>query len=185
MEFLKALEAEHRLIDGVTRALEVFAPRFDGTAENLHEMIRFITFLRGYADGYHHDREEAVLLPALVAAGFNADVGPVAHVRDLHREEVRLLLRFEMAASARMPWEAEAVRAMSDAALALVAFTRDHMVKEQTLLFPAAEKELQTGTHPAQLDALVQRFERRRAPRWDVPWLERLGAELITAHPLS
>jgi hemerythrin-like domain-containing protein len=182
MQFMDSLEAEHRLIDAVTRGLETFARTLDGSAESLHEIIRFMTFLRGYVDGYHHEREETVLIPALVAAGFNADVGPVAHLRDQHREEGRLLLRFETTACARMPWDASTARAIADAALALIAFSRAHMEKEQTLLFPVARRDLQTTALATELETLVQRFEHRRAARWDVPWLEQLGEALAVAH---
>jgi hemerythrin-like domain-containing protein len=182
MHLLKSLEAEHRLIDGVTRALEAFVPTIDGRPENLHELIRFMTFLRGYVDGYHHEREETVLIPALVAAGFNANVGPVAYLREQHREEGRLLLRFETAACARMPWEAPTIHAIVEAALALIAFSRGHMEKEQTMLFPVAERDLQAPAAAAELERRGLRFENRRAARWDVPWLEQLGEDLAVAH---
>lgn len=183
MQLLQTLESEHRRIDAVTRGLEAFAQRLDGAPESVHELIRFTTFLRGYVDGYHHDCEETVLFPALVGAGFNAGVGAVAHLRDQHREEATLLLRFEMAASTRMPWDVAKVRAIADAAVAFVVFSREHMRKEQTLLFPVAEKELEPKT--AELDVLLRRFEIRRAPRWNVPWLEQLGEELAASHTMT
>lgn len=180
MQLLQTLESEHCRIDAVTRALEVFAQRLDQAPDNVHELMRFTTFLRGYVDGYHHDCEETVLLPALVAAGFNPEVGPVAHIRDQHREEATLLLRFEMAASTRMPWDAAKVRAIADAAVAFVVFSREHMRKEHSLLFPVAEKDLEPKA--AELDVVLRRFESRRAPRWNVPWLEQLGEELAASH---
>jgi len=96
--------------------------------------------------------EETVLLPALVAA----------------------------AASTRMPWDAAKVRAIADAAVAFVVFSREHMRKEQSLLFPVAEMDLEPKA--AELDVLLRRFEIRRAPRWNVPWLEQLGEELAASH---
>ena len=179
-KLLETLESEHRRIESVLHALEAFAPRLTGAAGNLHELIRFMTFLRGYVDGYHHEREETVLLPALISTGFNPDVGPIAHVRDQHRQEARLLLGLEMAASAPPPWEPPTIRAVTDAALAFVAFSRMHMEKEQSLLFPVAERDLAAAPD---LDRLLRRFESHRAPRWNVPWLEDLGTTLATTHP--
>jgi hemerythrin-like domain-containing protein len=178
-KLLETLEAEHRRIESVLHALEAFAPMLNGAAGNLHELIRFMTFLRGYVDGYHHEREETVLLPALISTGFNADVGPIAHIREQHREEARLLLRFEMAASAPPPWDPPTIRAVTDAALAFVTFSRAHMEKEQSLLFPVAERDLATAPD---LDKLLRRFELHRAPRWNVPWLEHLGTSLTASH---
>lgn len=178
-QLLQTLESEHRRIESVLSALETFAPSLDGSAASLHELVRFMTFLRGYIDGYHHEREETVLFAALVSSGFNAVVGPIAHLRDQHREEARLLLRFEMAASAPEPWDPTAVRAISDAALAFATFSRAHMDKEQTLLFPVAEHDLASAPD---LEKLLGRFEAHRAPRWNVAWLEDLGAALCASH---
>lgn len=182
MDLFARLEHEHALIDSVAGALEsfVYAVERDGSV-NLHELIRFLTFLRGYADGLHHEREETVLLPTLRLSGFPLDGGPLGHIRDQHREEARLLLEVAKAACAPEPWGSPQVAHIASAARALTAFERSHMAKERELLFPVARKEL--AAHAETLATAVARFERSREPRFDPAWLEQLGRELVAAHP--
>jgi hemerythrin-like domain-containing protein len=175
------LDAEHAQIAIVADALDSFVESLaDDANANLHEIIRFVTFLRGFADGLHHEREEAVLLPTLALAGFRLDRGPLAHIRDQHRNEERLLLEFEKSASAPPPWGSAAIARIVAAANALTSFERSHMAKERELLFPLARKEL--ARHTDALATALARFEESREPRWDAQWLEQLGRELVAQH---
>jgi hemerythrin-like domain-containing protein len=181
MDLFAQLGAEHALIHAVLEALDVFVQSIEeDSTENLHEMIRFVTFVRGYADGLHHEREETVLLPSLTLAGYALDSGPLAYIRDQHREEAQLLLEMEKSASARAPWDASAIARIAAAASSLSSFERKHMAKERELLFQTAEKDLLP--HADALARAMARFERSREPRWDPRWLEELGHELIAQH---
>jgi hemerythrin-like domain-containing protein len=176
------LGAEHALIHAVLEALDVFVQSIgEDSSENLHEVIRFVTFVRGYADGLHHEREEVVLLPTLALAGYALDSGPLAYIRDQHREEAQLLLELEKSASAPAPWDAAAITRIAAAASSLGSFERRHMAKEREVLFQTAEKDL--VPHADALARAMARFERSREPRWDPRWLEGLGHELVAQHP--
>jgi hemerythrin-like domain-containing protein len=181
MDLFATLGAEHKQIEAVAGALDSFVDSLkDDSSANLHEIIRFVTFVRGFVDGLHHEREETVLLPTVALAGFSLETGPLAHIRDQHRKEARLLLAFEKAASAPTPWGPDAIAGVAAAAHALTSFERSHMEKERELLFPLAQKEL--AAHADALAAALERFERSREPRWDAPWLEQLGRELVALH---
>jgi hemerythrin-like domain-containing protein len=181
VDLFERLEEEHALIEAVTGALDAFVRSFEklGTV-NLHELIRFITFLRGYADGLHREREETVLLPTLALAGFPRESGPLAHIRDQHGEEARLVLDIAKAACAPEPWGRPQMLRIATAAHALTDFERSHMAKERELLFPAARKEL--AGHAKALATAVARFEAREY-RFGGGWLEQLGRELVASHP--
>jgi hemerythrin-like domain-containing protein len=154
----------------------------DDATKNLHEIIRFVTFMRGYAEGLHHELEETVLLPTLaVATGFQRDSGVLAFIRDQHREEERLLLDLEKAAAAEGPWNDDVAERIARAARKLTDFERAHMAKEYELLFPFAQKAL--ATHAEEVDSALAAFFRRREPRFDGPWLQLLGKALVEAHP--
>jgi hemerythrin-like domain-containing protein len=181
MDLFARLEEEHALIEAVTIALDEFVQSFEesGTV-NLHELIRFLTFLRGYAGGLHHEREETVLLPTLALAGFPLESGPLAHIRDQHREEGRLLLDIAKAACAQEPWAPPQILRIASAAHAFTDFERSHMAKEHELLFPVARKEL--AVHAEALASAVDRFE-SRVYRFGGGWMEQLGHELVDGHP--
>ena len=176
------LRSEHERIHGVTQALDAFVDCFEESGHvQLHELIRFVTFFRGYTEGLHHEREETVLLPCLVLTGFSLEYGPLAHIRDEHRKESRMLLALEMAASAKPPWAPPDLARVVAAGHAYAAFERAHMAKEGELLFPMSEQQL-LPAHAAALSAAVSSFERSRGRRWDAPWLEELATELIADH---
>jgi hemerythrin-like domain-containing protein len=181
VELLERLGAEHARIATVLDAFDVFAREIEttGTVDAL-EAIRFVTFFRGFSDGLHHDREEHVLFPGLERAGFSPDFGPLAHLREQHRKQARLLLALEKGIAQRPPWGPSERSAIVAAARAFTAFERDHMAQECDLLLPAAAKDLEAQA--AELDAEEARFDRLRAPRWDPKWLEALAGELAAAH---
>lgn len=183
MTLFETLRGQHVRIKKVTDALNVFV--LDAEAKLVldpHELIRFLTFVRGYIDGYHYELEETVLLPALEAEGFGAlERGPLAHIRDEHRGEGVLVLRLEMAACAQAPWGKEQIAGIVAAARTLTSFELSHMLKERDHLFPAAEKAL-VGDDADAVQKKLERFERVRAPRWDVPALVKLADELVAAH---
>jgi hemerythrin-like domain-containing protein len=181
MDLFDQLAGEHERIAAVCDAFDAFAQGSERTdVADLHEAIRFVTFFRGFADGLHHEREETVLFPCLSLAGFPLDHGPLAHLRDQHNQQRALLLDLEKALSARAPWGLAERTRLRTAANVLTAFERAHMAKEREMLLPVAKKEL--APFQAALATSMERFERKRAPRWDRPWLERLSAELTAAH---
>ena len=92
MNLFDRLADEHRRIEAVTKALEVFVGGFQaGREADAHELLRFVTFLNVYSGGYHHELEERVLFPTLALCGFALDTGPLGHLQDQHREQSRLL----------------------------------------------------------------------------------------------
>src|SRR5579872_3758397 len=184
MTLFETLGGQHVRIKKICQALEAFVSDAEASAVlDPHELIRFLTFVRGYIDGYHYELEETVLLTSLEAEGFGAlSRGPLAHIRDEHRGEGVLVLRLEMAACAPAPWGKEQIAGIVAAARTLTSFEVSHMLKERDHLFPAAEKALVEKDGEA-VEKKLERFERQRAPRWDVPALVRLGDELIAAHP--
>jgi hemerythrin-like domain-containing protein len=181
MELLERLGAEHARILSVANAFDVFASEIETTQSvDVLEAIRFVTFFRGYAEGLHHEREETVLFPALVQVGFSLEFGPLTHIRDQHRLQGRLLLALEKGISCRPPWGPAQRAAIVAAARGFTSFERDHMTKERDLLLPEAARDL--AARGAEIAVAEERFDRLRAPRWDVPWLETLGEELVAEH---
>jgi len=178
MDLIATLGGEHKRILRVLSALERLGVRLtQGTPVDTHAFLRVITFLRGFADGYHHEREEQVLLKALASLEFSANSGVLEFIRQQHREERVLLSHLEASIIAPLPWSNEAISAITKAIRELVAFEREHMTKENELLFPEAQRLFaERGT--ADLERRMERYDRDRAPSWSVTWLEKLGDEI-------
>ena len=178
MTFLSVLGGEHRRIARVLKALDLIGDRLETSADtDPHDLFRVMTFLRGFADGYHHEREEQVLLKTLVTLGYAADSGVLAFIRQQHREERSLLTRLEMTATSPGPWSPETKKTIVEAIRILTRFERDHMTRENEGLFPDAQA-LFDEFGDGELNRRLERYERERASAWGVTWLEKLGDDI-------
>jgi hemerythrin-like domain-containing protein len=163
MKATEILMQEHRVIERVLTALETAANRAEA-----QEPIRpsFFTdaadFIRNFADGCHHQKEEGVLFKAMEAAGMPSDDGPIAVMLSEH-EQGRAHTRAMADAAAK--WDAgddEARRTTVTAARAYAALLREHILKEDSVLFPMAAHTIPQGKH-ASVSEDVERVERTEA----------------------
>ncbi len=77
-------------------SLETYAVEVRGGAPAQGEVIGdFARFLRGFADGCHHGKEEDILFQRLIERGFPREAGPLAvmyHEHEVGRSHVRALM---------------------------------------------------------------------------------------------
>jgi hemerythrin-like domain-containing protein len=137
------LMEEHRVIEKVIAAMQAFAERLEeGGAVDAETLARLAPFMREFADGCHHAKEEHRLFPALLAGGLPAENGPVQVMIAEHETGRALVGSLDLAASAYVRGEEGA-----SAALALVLrrigdlYSR-HIWKEDNVLFPMADRVL-------------------------------------------
>jgi hemerythrin-like domain-containing protein len=180
---LNSLQQEHETIIGVLNAFEHFLERIDdGPSMDRQELLRFVVFFNDFADGWHHAREEEVLLPALTRHGYAKSSGVLLHIRDQHRRERALFFRLKRIVADSLPWSKDRVRELIEAARELITFERTHIQKETDLLYPAAAKEL-AGDASGSLESDQLWFNETHAPQEHMKWLERLAIELVADHP--
>lgn len=97
-----------------------------------------ISFIREFADGCHHHKEEDVLFPLLEKRGVPRDGGPIGcmlHEHELGRDLVRRMQR----AAGATPVASEE---LADALDGYIALLRQHIFKENNVLFRLAEQAL-------------------------------------------
>jgi hemerythrin-like domain-containing protein len=140
------LRDEHRVILRGLVLLESAADRvINGESLPDDWWDGFIGVLRAFADRSHHAKEERCLFPALVKAGIPAEGGPVAVMLAEHADGRDLI---------QAMWTVPpAYRA--DAARRYARLLRDHIDKENGVLFPLAEAVLEEHT----LQSLALEFE--------------------------
>jgi hemerythrin-like domain-containing protein len=145
------LMSEHRVIEKALACLERMADGFEAAgALNAEVAGDALEFLRTFADRCHHGKEEANLFPAMESKGLPVEVGPTAVMREEHRAG-RGHVRDMGDALAR-----GSVPGFVGAARAYVELLREHIQKEDQVLFPMADKMLA----PPEQDALLAAFER-------------------------
>jgi hemerythrin-like domain-containing protein len=143
MDAIETLMNEHRGIERVLDALVGFAEeaRRKGTTEK-EELSRFVSFVREFADAYHHGKEEQILFRAMTANGFPANGGPIAvmlHEHDLGRALVAALRE---KADQAGPWTTDDLQGIVDSAQGFSDLLHAHIHKEDAILYPMAEQRL-------------------------------------------
>jgi hemerythrin-like domain-containing protein len=129
----QALREEHRVILRAIELVEVAAGRLDaGRAFPAGWWEELLEWLRTFADRNHHAKEETYLFPALARAGVPAAGGPVGVMLEEHTEGRRLI---------RLMAESP-VQGRAAAARRYVHLLRDHIDKENGVLFPLADAVL-------------------------------------------
>ncbi|MFT3915822.1 MAG: hemerythrin domain-containing protein [Anaeromyxobacteraceae bacterium] len=143
MEAIETLMNEHRVIEGVLDALVAFVDDAGRrAATDKAGLARFCTFLREFADGQHHAKEEDVLFAEMVRHGFPERAGPVAVMRDEHERGRALVRRLSAAAELPGAWDDGDREAIAEAAHAFAHLLRAHIQKEDGVLYPLAEQHL-------------------------------------------
>jgi hemerythrin-like domain-containing protein len=141
-----ALVAEHVLIKRMLALIEKIAPlTARGEFSDWQFYLDGADFIRQYADRFHHAKEEDILFEALVTNGMPRQNSPVAAMlmeHDLGRGYVKA---FADAAARALAGETGLAGVIADNALAYAALLRDHIAKEDEILYPLAERVIPEG----------------------------------------
>ena len=150
------LMSEHRVIERVIASLEAEAGKLAaGQAVRPGFFLDAADFVKGFADGCHHKKEEGVLFEAMVAAGLPKQVGPIAVMLAEH-EQGRAFTRGMREAAQRLAAGETAARAeVVRNARGYAALLRAHIQKEDGILFPMADQVIPANRH----DAVLEGFE--------------------------
>ncbi len=163
MKAIEILVQEHRVIERVLGALETAASRVAGPGESGPSFfIDACEFIHGFADGFHHLKEENVLFETLAQYGMPRHGGPIAVLLAEH-DQGRAFARGLRAAAER--WAGGDASARADAvehAQAYVDLMRQHIAKEENILFVMAEQFLPPDVQELVL-ADFERVEQERA----------------------
>jgi hemerythrin-like domain-containing protein len=157
MKATQILMEEHRVIERVITSLEQGADRLEqGKPIEPAFFIDAAQFIKGFADGCHHKKEEGVLFKAMIDAGLPSQGGPVNMMLAEH-EQGRIYTRgMREAAEQLQAGDQTARERVLQNARGYAALLRQHIVKEDSVLFPMADRVI-----PArEQDGLVEDFER-------------------------
>jgi hemerythrin-like domain-containing protein len=148
MKATEILIREHDLILRGVTVLERMARRANsGQAVPAGDARSIIEFIRKFADGCHHAKEEGVLFPAMIAAGIPAQGGPVAVMLGEH-DQGRAAVKAMDEAAAGFGSDKCALDAFASAAFAYSSLLKNHIFKENSVLFKMADQVI-----PASQDA--------------------------------
>lgn len=149
---------DHRVIERVLGALETAAHRLrDGDLVPPTIFIQAAEFIKGFADDCHHKMEEGVLFPAMQSAGIPVEGGPIGVMLAEHQEGRQLTSAMLAAAERLAADDADARAELIRCTLLFVEHLRQHITKENNILFPMAEQVLQ-GSARAEVSEAIERM---------------------------
>ena len=130
------LKAEHEVILNVLDCLEKLAAARELDIASAWEIL---DFLAAFADRCHHGKEEECLFPKLVERGLPREVGPLAVMLGEHDQGRAAVRSMRAALDALEHGDLAATARFAAHARAYVELLRDHIAKENGVLFPMAD----------------------------------------------
>ncbi len=158
MKATEILMEEHDVIIRVLAALEKETAKARAGKSTPEFFLDAADFIKGFADGCHHAKEEGVLFKYMEAAGIPSQGGPIAVMLADH-EQGRMFTRQIRAAAQR--WQSGDVSAIADVvenASGYIQLLRGHIMKENNILFPMADRAIPAGKH-AEIDEAFEHVE--------------------------
>jgi hemerythrin-like domain-containing protein len=151
------LMEEHRIIHRMVSALTAQALRLkDGTPVRAGFFLEAADFMRNYADGCHHPKEEEGLFQSMMDAGLSNQTGPIAILLADHEHARRYTRALEKSARELENGKTDAQGEVVANALAYAALLRQHMDRENDFFFPLAVRMIP----PDQQEKLSIEFDR-------------------------
>jgi len=137
----KVLREEHEAILKMLDVLQATAERMETGAaislDLLHDLHEFFTV---FADRCHHGKEEDLLFPLLEQKGLPRIGGPVGCMLSEHDEGRHLVQSMGRNSEACSQGDPRARKAWAEAAHAYAQLLRNHIWKENEILFKMAEQ---------------------------------------------
>jgi hemerythrin-like domain-containing protein len=148
----EALVKEHEDIRRMLAVVMEMCRRLESGADVPPEHVeQAIDFIRGFADSYHHAKEEDLLFPAMERSGIPRDDGPIAVMLAEH-DEGRAFVRAAAEAVERLRQGDSSARPVIASNLRNYAGLLDgHIEKENQVLYPMADSRL-SGDDQSQLE---------------------------------
>ncbi len=138
VKLLDELRSEHVRIESLVGSLRRFADGFAAGEAPREDGLEILRVLAVYAGGFHHDREELVLFPALETEASLPRRGPIEGLLDDHHKTGALLTAMTAALAAAEP----DARRFREAAVRYSHILWLHIDAENSVLFPESEARL-------------------------------------------
>ena len=136
---------EHEIIAHVLTGAEKAAHSILSThAVDIDRVQNIIDFSRHFTDQCHHKKEEKHLFVRLVERGMSKEHGPIGVMLNEHQMGRDIIRKMEVALTEYQSGKKEAGDSVGQWILKYVQLLRNHIMKENNILFPMADGILTT-----------------------------------------
>ncbi len=143
MELTKILQEEHRVIEVVLTCLGNISKEAESTGKlNEESALLAIDVIRTFADKCHHGKEENILFATLIEKGMPKEGGPVGQMLFEHDQGRAFVKGMSDNVSGAAKGDSEALQEFIRNAHGYIHLLRDHIQKEDGILYPMAENFL-------------------------------------------
>ncbi|HNW69283.1 MAG TPA: hemerythrin domain-containing protein [Bacteroidales bacterium] len=143
MKATQQLKDEHEGIKLMLRIMEKISIDLTvGKELNCDHYEKIIEFLQGFADRCHHAKEEEILFPALEKHGIQNEGGPIGIMINEHRKARELIIVLNMAFKEFKEGNKQAIQCLISSSRDYVQLLKNHIEKENFVLFMLADKVL-------------------------------------------
>lgn len=171
------LRGDHRTIMRVLDSLEVVAERMARGEEVPVETLReAVIFGQTFVDRCHHGKEELCLFPCLEKRGIPREGGPIGMMLYEHQVGRDLVMRIQAALS-MYEEEKTGARELAGLCSEYTTHLRQHILKEEAVLFRMAERVMSGGDHAGSA-ACYERTEEEKVGREEHGEMLRLADEM-------
>jgi hemerythrin-like domain-containing protein len=180
---IELLMTEHRLIERALDAMDAWITTLspESEADDKEELARFVSFIRGFADAYHHGKEEDILFVAMVDHGFPREVGPIPVMLREHDMGRSLVGVLDGLAKQPATWSEQDRETLARTVREFSALLRQHIQKEDQILYPMADTRLPQPVKE-EMSRRFQAFEEQQSSSGEHQRLHTLADALIKAH---
>jgi len=176
------LKHEHQIIFLVLDAAQREAASIEASRKiDAAAVGRLVDFFRNFADRCYRARDEGHLFKAIERRGFLIEGGPIAVMLPEHEEGRRRIAAAASDMEKASAGDPQAVRAVRENLLAYVALLRQHIEKEDTVLYVMADRVL-TEQDQDELAEAVEKVEAEEVGRGVHKKYHQLAHELSKAH---
>lgn len=174
-----ALRDEHELILKVAARLDdMLIDEKQGEELDFGTLESCITFFRLFTDAFHHAKEEDLLFPELEEEGLPSDSGPIASMLEDHAQGREYVAEMVADLDAARAGDAQAGRAIRDAARGYVDLIVDHITRENASVFDMADNMISGSA----CSTLCSKYDEVCSSKFEGKTkedLERLASEII------
>lgn len=181
-DITQVMVQEHQLILRMIALLEKNVTLMEqGRFRNWRFFLDAVDFIRNYADRFHHAKEEDVLFVELINNGMPEKQSPIEAMHIEHDQGRTFVRALAEAAEKALAGATGQIPVIAENAGGYIELLREHIDKEDTVLYPLAERILPEAVRPRMVEAyskaesltpgleekyqrLVEEYERQSIP---------------------